>query len=153
MSYSCFQPVSGFPLLQDKILTPNYSALTPASVSEHSLLTPFTPSTSHTRLFSVPIFAQATLSTWNTVSPSQPSSFRFSSTLSPLEPLPNVSFKMVLPAPWWSRLVVSPSSCSSGHLSLSQIILLVCLLVFGLFPLEWKLQEGRHLACLIHCCL
>ena len=105
--------------IQSKLLI-IVSSLLPVS---ELCFTPFTPSTSYTRLFSVPIFVHATLSTWNTLSPSQPSSFRFSSTLSPLEPLPSVSFKMVLPAPWWSCLVRSPCSCSSGQLSLSEIIL------------------------------
>lgn len=65
-----------------------------------------------------------------TASSSQPSSFKFSSTLRPSEPLPSVSFKMVLPAPWWSRLVRSPCSCSSGQLPLSKIILFVVLTGF-----------------------
>lgn len=106
-------------------LNSNYSVLTPASVSELCLPLSLPP-------LAIPDFSQFPSLNMLLCLPLHlpPASHPLSNsapTLRPSEPLPRVSFKMVLPAPWWSVLLDHPVHVHQGSCS-SQKIPSVCLL-------------------------
>lgn len=158
---SCLQPVNVFSCHQDEIQTPNYGVLTPtpACVSELLWLSSPIPfpcppnavpvhvhasSTSQTSLFSVPTFAWATLSAWNTLAPASHPFFRLSSALIPLEPFLTVPCQVVLLASSWLC-----SSCITLYVCVRAPIPYL-LLVFSHSNGNYA---GGNRAYLIHCCI